>query len=81
MLFLTIAVKRSVSLSTDSLKFCRCSEWMSEMSMMVLIFLEFSPTPFAIPFISQELKMPISVPTTPKIYPIISFDRRWSSGR
>jgi len=54
---------------------------MSEMSMMVLIFLEFSQTPFAIRLISQELKKPISVPTDPKISPIIRLDRRWSSGR
>jgi len=69
----------SVILSTDSFKFCRCSEWMSVMLMMVLILLEFSPTPFAIRFISQELN--IKVPRDPKISPIIHFDRRWSSGR
>jgi len=51
------------------------------MSMLVLILLEFSPTPFAIQLISQELNMPMKVPTDPKISPIICFVRRWSSSR
>ena len=49
--------------------------------MMVLIFLEFSPTPLAIRLISHELNIPIKVPTDPKISPIIRLVRRWSSGR
>jgi hypothetical protein len=51
------------------------------MSMMVLILLEFSPTPFAKRFISPQLKLPNKVPTDPKISPIIHFDSHWSSGR
>jgi len=39
-----IADKMFVILSTESLKFCMCSEWMLVMSMMALILLEFSLT-------------------------------------
>jgi len=64
-------------LRPDVIRGMTLADWI----MMVLIFLEFSPTPLAIRLISQELNIPINVPTDPKIPSSIRFVRRWSSGR